>query len=57
MLQDMIAMFQPHAAAILGDESGAAAERIVAQVVEGLDSATADWLCDNWDSVLDGLTA
>lgn len=57
MLEAMLALFAPHAAAILGDETGEATEGIVAQVSESLDSPSADWLFDNWDSVLDGLTA
>jgi hypothetical protein len=57
MLDAMLALFKPHAAAILGDETGAEAVFITAQVLEGLDSDAADWLFDNWDSVLDGLAA
>ena len=57
MLENMIDLFAPHAAAILEDETGDAAEKIVAQVIEQLDSASADWLFDNWGSVLDGLAA
>jgi len=57
MLEAMLALFAPHAAAILGDETGSEAERIASLVLESLDSAAADWLFDNWDSVLDGLAA
>ena len=58
MLDTMLALFQPHAAAILGDETGAEAERVVTLVLESIgdDNPAADWLFENWDSVLDGLT-
>jgi hypothetical protein len=36
MLETMIALFQPHAAAILGDETGAEAERAMALVLESV---------------------
>jgi hypothetical protein len=55
MLDRMIALFQPSAAAILADETGAEAERVTALVLEQLDSDTADWLFENWDRVLDAL--
>lgn len=55
MLESMLELLAPHAAAILGDDTGSEAERIMALVIEQLDSAAADWLFDNWDSVLEGL--
>jgi hypothetical protein len=55
MLDRMIALFQPYAAAIKADETGAEAEWASALVLERLDSESADWLFDNWDAVLQAL--
>jgi len=55
MLNRMIALFQPYAAAIKADETGAEAERANTLVLEQLTSPEADWLFDNWDAVLNAL--
>jgi hypothetical protein len=57
MLENIISLLQPYAAAILSDETGEDTERIMAQVLDDLDSDTADWLFDNWESILGKLDA
>lgn len=60
MLDTMLALFRPHAAAILGDEMGDETARTVELVLDTLgdEHPAAYWLevGENWDSVLDGLT-
>ena len=57
MLENIISLLRPYAAAIVSDEAGEDTERIMAQLLDDLDSDTADWLFDNWDSVLGRLDA
>jgi hypothetical protein len=57
MLENIISLLRPYAAAIVSDETGEDTERIMAQLLDDLDSDTADWLFDNWDSVLGRLDA
>jgi hypothetical protein len=57
MLQQMVELFQPYAIGILADETGDVAKIVTEMVLDGMDTAAADWLFDNWDSVLVALAA
>ena len=55
LLTDMVALFAPYTEEILADEMGDVVEAISEGIIADLDSATADWLFENWDAVLDQL--
>ena len=55
MLQQMVELFRPYAVGILADETGNVAKIVTELVLIGMDAASADWLYNNWDSVLDAL--
>jgi hypothetical protein len=46
-------MFAPYWAEILADESGAAAERVCSELLEGMTDEQADALWECWDALLE----
>ena len=54
-LQKAVELFAPYVNAILGDETGAEAERANDQVTSQISSNDADWIGDNWDLILEKL--
>ena len=54
-LSAMIALFTPYAEQIKADEMGDVTQAICETVIRNLNSAQADWLFENWDTVLEEL--